>query len=525
MSDVGVKVDYGGLEEGAEVLARLQDNLRRVDSAQQQATRSSDSLGESAQELGGHVGSTAEAANGAHQKFGAVQGILGQLGPAVGRVSPAFAGLSSSIAQTASSALSMTESMGPAGLAIAGITLVATAVADAMSDAASEADLLANAFDRQARSAVALTRNIRSLAEAQAARRQEEIERFQQDDVDREARARSEIRAIESQIESTRRLRNEEILTQVQYEARMRTLRQAAEDARAELAFARRGGDPAEQERLQAELQEQIRAAQRQAAEDAARRRGGHRRTFAQDEGAAWQRAEERHRIYQEALIEGLAEQEARQRQLAQIDEQLHQNRMDRLEREQESIAEHYAQIRELEEEVRDKQKEAARARMVEQRGLLQDAQSTAAQIGSAYFQAFEMAIEGTMSLEDALLAATKQILKSIGEELVARGIGKVLEGIAEIPSPTAATKIAGGTAMVGFGIGLGAAGAAIPAPKAEAAEQPREQPDSQGDRGPKEITVVFGNPVLTAGTQTQLARGMGRAIAGDRTFPTSLAA
>ena len=167
----------------------------------------------------------------------------------------------------------------------------------------------------------------------------------------------------------------------------------------------------------------------------------------------------------------------------------------------------------ELREELRDKEKEASRMRLSEARAEAQEMAGHINRIASAYIGAFQQAIEGQKSLEEAMLDATKAILKSIGEELVAKGIGKILEGIAEIPSPTAATKIGGGAAMVGFGIGLGAAGAAIPS-GASQAEQPRQQPQqNSGGGGPSVINVIYGSQIPSARTDQQAARDMVRAI------------
>jgi hypothetical protein len=200
-----------------------------------------------------------------------------------------------------------------------------------------------------------------------------------------------------------------------------------------------------------------------------------------------------------------------------------HEFEMELLQELQDKEKEGFETRRQAEEDALDKAKDAIRQREQAEREFAAEASGAINQIASAYITAFQEAIEGQKSLEDAMLDATKAILRSIGEELVARGIGKILEGIASIPSPTAATMIGGGTAMVAFGVGLGAASAAIPSSQGAEAEEPRQDPDDSDSDESREITVVFGNPVLTAGTQAQLARGMGRALRGDRTIPGSV--
>ena len=135
----------------------------------------------------------------------------------------------------------------------------------------------------------------------------------------------------------------------------------------------------------------------------------------------------------------------------------------------------------------------------------------------------FESAIEGEASLEEAMLEATKQLLKQFGTELIAKGIGKILEGISELPLPTAAPKIGGGAAMVAFGIGLGAAGAAIPSAPAAPAEAPREDAGGGGGGGPTTLVLNVNNPMMAAATHAQLARAMRRQLEQDRTLSAGL--
>ena len=261
------------------------------------------------------------------------------------------------------------------------------------------------------------------------------------------------------------------------------------------------------------------------------RRGGGGEREFTYDEGL--QAAQERQYASQVEIAERAADrlrtiEEETATAKAQLDEQ-EAARIDELrDKAEDNIRvelEGVRRIAEARQEAFEKAKEAARAQRAASQQLAGEAASAANTIAQAYNNAFQQAIEGTMSLEQAAIEATKSLLKSFGQELIAKGIGKILEGIAEIPSPTAATKIGGGTAMVAFGVGLGAAGAAIPSAGAAGAEQPREEPRSDSARGPQNVTVIMQNAVMTAGTEAQLARGLRKSLSGDRVLGASLAA
>lgn len=533
MSNLRVTIDYEGTEQGAAQIAALVRNLTAADAAQEQTKRSTRALAQEQANLSREI-------QAGLAKFSAISSSIGQVGAAVGRLGPEFSRLGAIIGETGQTAQQFANAIGsqdPVAAVGALISLTTTLfdAADAFLDYNREQREAINLAHQMARGTTARAREIRdqmasiesqrapsalhiAMAETErarlsVARAELEVDRLRQGGrVEEFLRAEAARRAAQSALD--RHVARENEITGALQQQRDATRARAQDEA--DLTRLRRQ-QARELEEQQAILEEAG------LGRSQSRRSRTRTRTFAQQEAEAWREAEERHRIYQDAIEEGLAEQEERQRQAISVEQQLHDNRMARLEQERTAIQAHYDQIRQREEEIRDKQKEAARARQTENRNLLQDGIGVAQQIGSAYFQAFQMAIEGTMSLEDALLAATKQILKSIGEELVARGIGKILEGIAEIPSPTAATKIGGGTAMVAFGVGLGAAGAAIPSPSPAEKESPRDNPDTGDGGGPKEITVVFGNPVLTAGTQSQLARGMGRALRGDRTLPSSV--
>lgn len=509
MSTVRVAIQYEGTEQGAAQIARLQENLRGADDAQRRATTSSRALSQSAGTMGQNMGRLGAAVGGAAAALSGLDGGLGALGRTIGQTSSALGGLSGSL--------------GPLGLALGAVTVALGIYEESQRRAREEAAESQRTVDRLTRSYDELHGAIvRARTERERSSRLERGVGTQDEMQAALAEARNLVQAREIAIRNLTQNREMDRETR-QLELRRRVAERNAAQRRA--AFFEQqlsGGVFIEEPTAQGEgFTDRL-------PEDRAGRRGGRSRSqrtpsFAEQEAEAWQRAQDGARLYASIVEEIDAEANARALAQASIDTQLHDNQMERMRIEREATAAHYDQIRNAEEELRAKQAEAFQLRRREQASLAQEASGYAKQIGTAYFDAFMIAIEGTMSLEDAMIQATKELLKQIGMELVARGIGKILEGIAEIPSPTAATKIGGGAAMVGFGVGLGAAGAAIPSPQQGGAEQPREDRPSGEAGGPREITVVFGNPVLTAGTQTQLARGMGRALSADRSFPNAV--
>lgn len=508
MSTIGVAISYEGTEQGAAQIGRLQQNLTAASAAQQAATRTASDLGAATTTLG--------------QQAGRVGTAFGAAGQVLARLSPEMRGAAGLITQMGGATTALTGAMGPLGVVLAAVSVATGIYATAQERARAEAEATRDTIERLSASYETLRGRIMAAAGARA--RDAQLARGEGTREDFEAQAQvfeNRARQLDLMIRNIGRnddLSREERSAQTRMRVAQRgaAMRQAAA-AREHLA----GGA------FVTDVESGFTGEGSGVAIAQPSRRGGGRgareQTFAQMEAAAWREAEERRAIYESALEEGLAQERALIDQKEDVARQLHENAMERQQIERDGIAAHYAFIREREQEALDKAKESSRERMRSNQSLGQEAGSIAKTIGSAYFDAFQVAIEGTMSLEDALLAATKQILKSIGEELVARGIGKILEGIAEIPSPTAATKIGGGTAMLAFGIGLGAAGAAIPSPSGGGAESPREQPDDS-DAGPRgDTTIVFGNPVLTAGTQAQLARGLSRVAKGGRSFPATV--
>ena len=173
---------------------------------------------------------------------------------------------------------------------------------------------------------------------------------------------------------------------------------------------------------------------------------------------------------------------------------------------------------------------EQERQRMAEQRSeMLQELEGEVADtvvgfaqdIGRELTGAFQMAIEGEKSFEDAFESGSKVVLKSIGDQLVNRGIFHILDGTAMLFTnpPAAGVKLASGGAMIAIGAGLGAAGAAINEPGAragaasEAGRPDRADDADAGSDGPGDLTLVLGQPILTAGTVTQLGQQIGDAF------------
>ena len=87
--------------------------------------------------------------------------------------------------------------------------------------------------------------------------------------------------------------------------------------------------------------------------------------------------------------------------------------------------------------EASEKAKEAARPAGCQPAARRRGGRAPRTPIAQAYNNAFQQAIEGRCpSKAGAAIEATKSLLKSFGQELIAKGIGKILEGIAEIPEP-----------------------------------------------------------------------------------------
>lgn len=552
MTDISARISYDGVEQGGTQLTRLVGALERLVELQERVTRSTRSMEGAQRRARGssdrmteaqrrharasrlaeeQIGATSEQTVEAGRTAGEAAGALGNLGAVAGNISPEMGALGNVIGQVGTAASALSGSLGPVGVGIAALTAGVGLLSAAMNEGATETRLMTRQLNRQLVSARRLNEAVREGAQQQRAARRETLERFQEDDVEREARAQAEIDAAEDQMRLTRRLFRERGIDAVQFEQRMAGLREERSDAEARLALARAEGDPREREarqrRLQQELQDEIRNAA-EAAEE--RRRAGERRTREED-----QLAEESRRRTLRALQSGLRRRAAFEQQIqAGINaerQKRHTEELARIDEEREKRAaaareeiERIRRLSRIEEEAAEKQKEAAREALEERKAEFDEIAGNLTNITQAVFGAFEAAIEGEKSLGDAILETTKELLKQFGNEMIAKGIGKMLEGFAELPSPTAAPKIGGGAAMIAFGATLGGVGAAIPSPSGEAPASPTEDVPAE-DRGGGGGTLILNvnQPIMAAQTHQQISRGLRREIRRDRTLSGSL--
>lgn len=317
-------------------------------------------------------------------------------------------------------------------------------------------------------------------------------------------------------------------------EHRIAALTGSLRSARRELDQLERAEDTA----VSRESTVRTREAQGRARAQARRHGGGNEDAEAME--AAWRR-------YDQAVREGLEQQERRRVQMTQAildasEQELiahqkaaaeHEEAIDKATdgiREMQLAAEaefaaREAAIEQLERQ-KEKERELAQQRLQSAREITDRVGDTLQTVASAYIDAFGQAIEGQATLEEASIAATKTILKGLGEEMVVMGIRETLEGFANLVSspPVAATKIPMGIALIGVGVGLGAAGAAIPSAPAAAPERPRAEQDRDGGGGGQTLVVHNNYPIISTGTTAQLARQISRQIRSPE-FPTRLAA
>jgi hypothetical protein len=517
MAEIIVRIEYEGAEQGAQQLDQLIAKLEGVTSATHESASASTAA------------NTARIA--ANQQIEQLGGALGQVGSTLARVNPEFGRLAGTIGTVAGSLPALTGSLGPVAQGMAAMTIAV--------------DLGSQAWEHFTEASEDSIESMRLAAE-QAGRTAEQIstlvaELRAEQRADRIAANRATQADISSTLtEAMERAEQQAALARdTGNRINMLESRSSAQRVRIAETTGRRffeivQTDQASLVRLRAQFaRETVSLAEAQAeAETAAaltaidrtrqRRGGGGGR-----ESTAIADAERTLAIVAATDRRIEAESDAFKRQIeenqAQRDTESTARRIenerlvDAAKRRSDQLADrqHLAAIERIE-----KEKSARTAATEARRAENAEIASALTSITQSVTGAFEAAIEGEKSLEEALVEATKQILKQFGIELVAKGIGKILEGIAEIPSPTAATKIGGGAAMVGFGIGLGAAGAAIPsAPSGAQAESPREDRPTGDGGGARTLVINMNNPVMAAATQAQLARGLRRQMAADRTI------
>lgn len=224
------------------------------------------------------------------------------------------------------------------------------------------------------------------------------------------------------------------------------------------------------------------------------------------------------------AQAQSQAEESARKRQLAYFE----QHKKDREEQ------------RKADREAAQKQAEdAARAR--EQ--ILRDAYARLEQSVQATQQLYTSMLQGTVSTlvtsldtflqdliegnEDAVAKMAKAVLKGIGSQLVGLGLQALFQGALELTDPLTAAqgaaKLTIGTAAIAAGVGLGAAGAAVPTSSGSgrAPSTPREPLAGRAQSPDKTVIHINFGPLgpepdrAAQHLSNLLARGQARGLRG----------
>jgi hypothetical protein len=151
--------------------------------------------------------------------------------------------------------------------------------------------------------------------------------------------------------------------------------------------------------------------------------------------------------------------------------------------------------------------------------------------LGGVFSNAFQAAIQGQADFGQAMQDGIRQVLLQYGTQMVAEGVGALLTGVgnAIFNPPAAAAKFAEGAGKVALGVGLGAAGAAIPASANGSGGRPAEAP--RGPTGPAAngppapVVVNLNAPTIMGGTYAEVGRTLGRTAAeGARRYQRRIA-
>jgi hypothetical protein len=557
VSDIRATIDYEGVERGAQQLDRLVEGLGDVASAEERAARATarfeNAVDGSRTAVGrmdaplrsaaaGHA-TVGRASNAAGRKFAETLNIVSELTLGMGALSPklretgiAFAGAGNNAVQFAGMGI------GPAGIAIGTLVAVLPALIAYLSDTGDEMERTADSAERVAFNTermISSMRRAQTLQNIQRGRASEDAlageaqgsiqERITQEELFQQ-QANQALATYTTQLEAIQARRAEGSASALRElrvaEASMDELRRGIRESRERMGSLREEQDTLLMRALRQEAQGAF-----DDDEDSPRRRrrGGSRRQrqgltedqrMAADLLASLDEEAERRRIIEEGRQAARARERDAQQQI--LDLKAFEIELD------ERAAARKEELAERRIEQIEKEKQAALAadeeRMTQLRGAMGRVEEVGTALVGVFNDAFRAAIEGEQSFEDAFAAGMKGILTQIGDRLVAEGIGEILHGLTMSVTnpPAAATKIGGGTAMVAFGVGLGAAGAAIPSGGAAAPppESPREdQPDREGEGGPQVLNLYMNAPITTAQTNASLSRTLRRQIDAGRQF------
>ena len=173
------------------------------------------------------------------------------------------------------------------------------------------------------------------------------------------------------------------------------------------------------------------------------------------------------------------------------------------------------AQIASLE-QIKDKQQEIHDAQMQRIEQQVEAWTGAGQKIGSTLYNAFQTAATGQESLDVAVVKGFTGLAIQFGGQMVNEGIAALLTAAGNTVAnpPMAATKAAEGAGKLALGIGLGAAGAAIPVPSSGAqARTPRLGPAEDSSRGGGSTIVNMNAPSVVTGSGSQVGRLIGRSL------------
>lgn len=150
------------------------------------------------------------------------------------------------------------------------------------------------------------------------------------------------------------------------------------------------------------------------------------------------------------------------------------------------------------------------------------NAWTTGAQtIGNSLYQAFILTVSGQEKADVAFVKSFKSLAIQFGGQMVSEGIGALLTaaGNSVAAPPVAATKAIEGAGKIALGVGLGAAGAAIPVPGAAATQSkpPRLGPDNGQSGVVGGVVVNMNAPTVVAGSSQVVGRAIGATLEDAR--------
>lgn len=173
-------------------------------------------------------------------------------------------------------------------------------------------------------------------------------------------------------------------------------------------------------------------------------------------------------------------------------------------------------------ERLADKRKEEHEAQLERIQAEVDAWTAAGEKIGSTLYGAFTTAVSGQESFDVAMVKGFKSLAIQFGGQMVNEGIAALLTAVGNTVAnpPMAATKAAEGAGKLALGIGLGAAGAAIPVPSSGGSTQaptPRLGPASGDGAVGGSVIVNMNAPAVVTGSRAAVGREIGGALIDAR--------